>query len=376
MDRRELASLLEQCGSLEHPAHSADYRLAACTVRLHCSAPELFQEIHGVLSPTFGGERAAELPAGGWRFAVMVSDAWDFERFAQAAEGETVMAQSIGYRTLRGKVLEDATVRYVANAESGNLIAVDNVRKLAAAIGRKPDSSLILDASATIRNILRSELERRGGFVLHSSSLRVKDKGVAIIGEKGAGKSTLLMEWLMNAGAACVGPDRTFFWKDGQGIRFSGWPSEIRLKAETVAEYPGLQAFVHQDPALWNGEKYEIPLQRLSSWHVPVAREVPLHVVIFKQYVPDMPDFQVEPLHRREDMIRELKSSLYTPEDPNYPNWIGVPNQSEEKAEDTLLHTPGLRFIKLTGGGSRERLLNLAQELVFDEAYEQRTYYP
>lgn len=376
MDRRDLASLLEQGGSLEHPAHSADYRLGECAVRLLCSDPELYREIHGVLSPTFGGKSGAELPAGGWRFAVMVSDAWDFERFAQAAEGETVIAQSSGYRTLRGKVLEDAAVRYVANAESGNLIAVDSDRKLAAAIGRKPDSSLLLDASATIRSILRSELERRGGFVLHSSSLRVKDKGVAIIGEKGAGKSTLLMEWLMNAGAACVGPDRTFFWKDGRELRFSGWPSEIRLKAETVADYPSLQAFVHQDPALWNGEKYEIPLQRLSSWQVPVVREVPLHVVIFKQYVPDMPDFQVQPLHRREDIVRELRSSLYTPVDPNYPNWIGVPNHSERKAEDTLLDTPGLRFMKLTGGGSRERLLNLAQELVFDENYEQRTYHP
>jgi hypothetical protein len=93
-----------------------------------------------------------------------------------------------------------------------------------------------------VRELAMQHAVNTGRVLLHAAALEVDGRAMAILGPRRAGKTTLLLHLLEAGGARYIANDRVCVEPGGTGVRLTGLPSIVSLRAGTLALFPDLHA--------------------------------------------------------------------------------------------------------------------------------------
>lgn len=89
--------------------------------------------------------------------------------------------------------------------------------------------TLLRDLQRVIKQLIVTNVENSGGFVLHASSFNYKGKAICFVGSKGMGKTTCLLEALNIEGATFISNDRLPIICRNNVFYACSWFEELRI---------------------------------------------------------------------------------------------------------------------------------------------------
>jgi hypothetical protein len=212
------------------------------------------------------------------------------------------------------------------------------------------DAQAPFEAARLLREVLRRRLEADGHVVLHAGAVAL-DGGVWIVsGPKYAGKTTLVCALTEFAGADFIANDRVFLLAGTDGLEVLAWPMSVRIAPGTYLGSPGLRRWLRPGRQLEYPEPGWDPVRGIdekearrfaASGGGPKVDLVPSELVaaLGGRVLPGgrlagvlLPardaalaseEGWVAPASP-EPVAERLGGELLTPDDDDYPDWLGL----------------------------------------------------
>ncbi len=192
-----------------------------------------------------------------------------------------------------------------------------------------------------IREILVRLQENNSKFFFHATSLKIKNKGVAILGNSGSGKTTLFSSLLFNE-CKVLSNDRTFFYKDNGSFMMDYFPIPIVYKIGTVENNESLNNYILKSnhyllPNYFylGKQSYPVPLTDITKIfkNISLVESTSLDILIFSKFILSKNNYIAIKELTPENSLKLLKSVCFTPVDNESlrSEWIYTRNKTESE---------------------------------------------
>lgn len=191
-----------------------------------------------------------------------------------------------------------------------------------------------------IREILVRLQENNSKFFFHATSLKINDKGIAILGNSGSGKTTLFSSLLFN-GCKILSNDRTFFYNNGR-FMMDYFPIPVVYKIGTVKNNESLNNYILNGNhylltnKFYLGEQsYPVPLTDITKIfkNTSLIESTNLDILIFSKIILSKNNYIAIKELTPENSLKLLKSVCFTPVDNESlrSEWIYTRNKTESE---------------------------------------------
>jgi hypothetical protein len=253
--------------------------------------------------------------------------------------------------------MADGVVALVYRERPG-VTLVDRALGVLAFVTTAEDPQAPFEAARLIREVLRRRLEHEGWAVLHAGAVSFGGSIWIVCGPKFAGKTTLVCALIEHLGADFVSNDRVFLGAGAGWAEVVSWPMSVRIGLGTCLASPPLRGWLRpgRSPEYpqfgWDqGEGLDeeearrlaarpgapklelVPAELVASLGGRVAAGGHLGGILLPARDPSLAATagraqEVGPETARKRLLAEL----LTPDDDDYPDWLGL-RHPEEAAE-------------------------------------------
>jgi hypothetical protein len=200
------------------------------------------------------------------------------------------------------------------------------------AVVHQPDPDrLVLDGVRTLKSLLTTSVEIRGGVQLHSAAVTLEDgRAILLLGDMWQGKTTLLLELMAGFRVEQLSCDTVVLLPDADGrLSAHGWPSPFSVSHGTLSDHPELAGFFPEDrrdvpyDTLWREGKKTVltsqqVVQQFATGIAPSADAL-AHCVIVR-FRPDQPT-GLTSISSTAELAAHLRTVYLGSRDPIYHNW-------------------------------------------------------
>ncbi|EPM65028.1 hypothetical protein A584_29001 [Pseudomonas syringae pv. theae ICMP 3923] len=159
--------------------------------------------------------------------------------------------------------------------------------------------SLTKDFLRVLKQLVITDIERKGGFVLHASAVSIGNNAICFLGDKGKGKTTCLLEAMSSENCNYLSNDRLLVLPTASGYKAYGWFEQLRV----------IQANTSNKKIVKVLDNYSI--ERIASEPALLSTVM----------LPDC-----DSLYPADISFRDVIQSQLLSPDPRRPKWLGLSN--------------------------------------------------
>jgi len=304
-----------------------------------------------------------------------------------AVDAMTYEEESVDRHTMPGGAVA------LVYRERPGVTLIDHARGVVTFVTAAADPQGPFEAARLIREVLRRRFEQEGRAVLHAGAVSFGGSVWLVCGPKFAGKTTLVCALIEHLGADFVSNDRVFLGGPGGRPEVISWPMSVRIGLGTCLASAPLRDWLRagRSPAYprsgWDTERGldEAAARRLAARaDAPKLELVPAELVaslggralaggpVGGVFLPAR-DASLAPGVGRAQPVgptpakQRLLAELLTPDDDDYPDWLGLrcteATDLRDRARaliDLLVDTRPVVEVSFAGGDAAARAVREA----------------
>lgn len=207
-------------------------------------------------------------------------------------------------------------------------------------IYNKDKEKLCKDGIRVVRDIIKIYVEKKNcSALLHAATIEKNGEGILLLGGKGSGKTTISLKMIFDEGFNEVSRDRTFIVKNGNDLELWGWPNYYNLTLRSLTNFKHTMKLI---PKKFSNFSYD-ELQNISKKYQFLAKEIGIDKTVRKVNLSKFIILVNKNVKNNSNPNDILAQNWYTPNDLNYPDWMGF-----ERNKQQLFSNSKLLFDNLT----------------------------
>lgn len=181
--------------------------------------------------------------------------------------------------------------------------------------------SLYKDGVRVIRDMVKFHVENKNCSALfHAATVEKNGKGILLVGTKGSGKTTISLKLIFEHGFNEVSRDRTFIYNNNGNIKLWGWPNYYNLTLRTMKTFKQTENLIPEKFKNFNCEE----LQKVSKKIQLLPHDIGINKTIRTVSLDNLVILVNKNQNSNTDIMEAFAENWYTPNDLNYPVWMGL----------------------------------------------------